>query len=101
MKIGCLGRGMVGEAIYQGLKSLNNSMTYYDPRFSESKMTDILDSDCCIIAVPTLPNEQNECDLTILIKVLDELHLLNYNGIICIKSTITPGTTQKMINKYR
>jgi UDPglucose 6-dehydrogenase len=25
---------------------------------------------------------------------------LNYKGVICIKSTITPGTTQKMIDKY-
>jgi len=38
--------------------------------------------------------------LTILYKVLDELHQLKYHGVICIKSTITPGTTKSMINKY-
>jgi UDPglucose 6-dehydrogenase len=100
MKIGSIGRGMVGEAIYQGLKFLGNNMCYFDPKFTESKMEDILDTDVVFISVPTLPNENNECDLTILIKVLDDLYRLEYKGIICIKSTITPGTTQKMIEKY-
>ena len=100
MRIGSIGRGMVGEAIFQGFISLGNEMTFYDPRFSESKMEDVIGSDIVIIAVPTLPNEKNECDLTILLKVLDDLQNLNYNGVICIKSTITPGTTQKMIEKY-
>ena len=101
MKIGSIGRGMVGEAIYQGLLSLGNDMCYFDPKFPNSKIEDIIDSDVVFIAVPTLPNENNECDLSILINVLDELSKLQYKGIICIKSTITPGTTQKMIDKYQ
>jgi UDPglucose 6-dehydrogenase len=101
MRIGCIGRGMVGEAIYQGLLNLGNVMKYYDPVYAESKMIDIIDTDCVFIAVPTLPNEINECDLTILIQVLDELKIINYSGIICIKSTITPGTTKNMIEKYK
>ena len=100
MKVGSIGRGMVGEAIYQGLKELGNEMYYYDPRFKESKMEDILHTDVVFISVPTLPNEKNECDLTILIDVLDKLQELEYQGVICIKSTITPGTTEKMIEKY-
>lgn len=100
MKVGSIGRGMVGEAIFQGLKDLGNEMSYYDPKFKDSKLEDILDTDAVFIAVPTLPNEKNECDLTILLDVLDKLYNLKYNGIICIKSTITPGTTQKMIEKY-
>jgi UDPglucose 6-dehydrogenase len=100
MKIGSIGRGMVGEAIFQGLKSMGNEMSYSDPRFPESKIEHILDTEVVFISVPTLPNEKNECDLTILIKVLDDLARLQYNGHICIKSTITPGTTQNMIDKY-
>ena len=100
-KIGCIGRGMVGDAIYLALKELGNDMYFYDPKFSNSKMEDILETECCFISVPTLPNEKNECDLTILIRVLDELQYLNYKGVICIKSTITPGTTNSMIEKYK
>lgn len=100
MKIGSIGRGMVGEAIFQALTNLGNTMSYSDPRFPESKIEDILYTDVVFISVPTLPNDKNECDLTILIKVLDDLARLKYNGHICIKSTITPGTTQNMIDKY-
>lgn len=100
MKIGSIGRGMVGDAIFQGLKTLGNDMAYYDPKFMDSKISDIVDTDIVFISVPTLPNEKNDCDLSILVKVLDELQDLKYAGIICIKSTITPGTTQTMIDKY-
>ena len=100
MKIGSIGRGMVGEAIYQGFATLGNEMFFYDPKIIESKMEDILNTDIVFIAVPTIPNEKNECDLSILIDVLDKLSKLAYSGVICIKSTITPGSTQKMIDKY-
>ena len=100
MKIGSIGRGMVGEAIYQGLKTLGNDMYYHDPKFKGSTMSDIINTDIVFISVPTMPNEYNECDLSILYKVLDELCSLKYKGVICIKSTITPGTTKKMIDKY-
>jgi len=100
MKIGSIGRGMVGDAIFQGLLDLGNEMSYFDPKFKDSKIEDILDSDAVFVAVPTIPNDKNECDLRILFSVLDSLATLEYSGVICIKSTITPGTTQKMIDKY-
>lgn len=100
MKIGSIGRGMVGEAIYQGLKTMGHEMSFSDPVFPESKIEDILDTDVVFISVPTLPNEKNECDLSILMKVMDDLESLQYKGHICIKSTITPGTTQCLIDKY-
>jgi UDPglucose 6-dehydrogenase len=100
MKIGLIGRGMVGDAIYRGLEYLKHTVSFYDPKYPESNFSDILDSDCCFIAVPTMPNDKNECDLSILLEVLDQIHRMNYSGIICIKSTITPGTTQKLIDKY-
>lgn len=100
MRIGSIGRGMVGEAIYQALLFLGNQMSFYDPKFKNSKIEDILNTDIVFIAVPTIPNDNNECDLTILNKVLDDLERIDYKGVICIKSTIIPGTTQQMIKKY-
>ena len=100
MKVGLIGRGLVGDAIYRGLHDLGMMVSFYDPKYSESKISDVIDTDCCFIAVPTLPNSRNECDLTIIVSVLDSLKGLNYRGVICIKSTITPGTTQKLIDKY-
>ena len=101
MKIGIIGRGMVGDAIYRGLHNLGNNLSFYDPKYPESKLSDILDTECCFIVVPTLPNEKNECDLSILLKTLNSLQEMKYEGVICIKSTITPGTTQRLIDTYK
>ncbi len=100
MKIGCIGRGMVGNAIYQVFADLSYNMSFFDPVYPESKMEDVLDADCVFISVPTLPDENNNCDLSIVINVLDQLHEFKYPGVICIKSTIIPGSTQKLIEKY-
>jgi len=101
MNIGCIGKGMVGNAIYEALETLGYNMSFYDPRFTESKFEDVLNTDCVFICVPTLPNAKNECDISILIDVLDKLEMYKYGGVICIKSTITPGTTKNMIEKYK
>jgi UDPglucose 6-dehydrogenase len=101
MKIGLIGLGMVGKAIYEGLKlNKNNEMYFYDVKFPESKITDVINTDLVYIAVPTLPDMNNKCDLSILNNVIEQLINLNYNGMICIKSTITPETTINLINKY-
>lgn len=101
MKIGIIGLGMVGKAIYDGLAlNTNNIMSFYDVKFPDSKIEDIIDTDIVYISVPTLPDENNRCNLTILNSVISNLTDLNYAGIICIKSTITPETTINLINKY-
>ena len=101
MKVGIIGKGMVGDALYRGMQSLQYIVSFYDPKYPESKMTDVLNSDCCFIAVPTLPNEKNECDTSILHNVIDSMMKLGYTGVLCIKSTITPGTTQRLIDTYK
>lgn len=101
MRIGIIGLGMVGKAIYDGL-ALNskNIMSFYDVKFKDSKIEDVLETDIIYISVPTLPDENNRCNLSILNTVIQSLIDLNYNGIMCIKSTITPETTINLINKY-
>uniref|UniRef100_A0A6C0EU84 UDP-glucose/GDP-mannose dehydrogenase dimerisation domain-containing protein n=1 Tax=viral metagenome TaxID=1070528 RepID=A0A6C0EU84_9ZZZZ len=100
MNVGIIGKGMVGNAIYEGLKTVGNIVSYYDPKHNESKFTDILNTDCVFICVPTLPDNNNECDISILCDVLEQLNNHKYSGIICIKSTVVPGTTYSMIQKY-
>ena len=101
MRIGIIGLGMVGKAIYDGLAlNQNNILSFYDVKFPDSKIEDVLETDIVYISVPTLPDENNRCNLSILNAVIQNLIDLNYNGIMCIKSTITPETTINLINKY-
>jgi UDPglucose 6-dehydrogenase len=99
MIIGCIGLGMVGKTIYN-VFSESYQTVFYDVKITDSKITDILSSDIVFIAVPTKVNHDNSCDLSILNEIMQQLHDLNYKGIICIKSTITPETTVKYINQY-
>jgi nucleotide sugar dehydrogenase len=98
-KIGFIGLGMVGKAIYDVLSETYETC-FYDIKIKDSKIEDIMDSAIVFIAVPTIPDKNNRCDLSILNQVMDDLHQLNYKGVICIKSTIIPQTTNQYIEKY-
>jgi len=99
MKLGFIGLGMVGKSIHDVLNETYETICY-DIKIADSNIQDVLICDIIFIAVPTLVNHDNTSDLTILNSVMDELHKLNYGGVICIKSTILPETTIGYINKY-
>jgi UDPglucose 6-dehydrogenase len=48
---------------------------------------------------PSLPS--GACDTSIVTDTIKTLTELNYPGIIAIKSTVSPGTTQHLIDQYR
>ena len=99
IKIGFIGIGMVGKAIYDVLSETYDTC-FYDIKIKDSKIEDVLESNIIFIAVPTIPDKNNNCDLSIVNNVIERLLNLNYTGVICIKSTITPETTINYINKY-
>lgn len=99
IKIGFIGLGMVGKAIYDVLNETYETC-FYDVKIEGSKINDVLDSNIVFIAVPTIPDQNNRCDLSILNLVIQQLIDVEYKGAICIKSTITPETTIKYIEKY-
>ena len=99
IKIGFIGLGMVGKALYDVLSETHDTC-FYDIKIKDSKIENVLDSNIIFIAVPTIPDNNNNCDLSILNEVIEQLINLNYKGVICIKSTIVPETTIKYINKY-
>jgi nucleotide sugar dehydrogenase len=98
-KIGFIGLGMVGKAIYDALSEIHETC-FYDIKIPGSNIEDILSSDIVFIAVPTIPDKNNKCDLSILNDVMGKLNVLKYDGVICIKSTITPETTIRYIEEY-
>jgi|TARA_R110002012_G_scaffold305775_4_gene510035 UDPglucose 6-dehydrogenase len=99
MKIGVLGLGVVGNAVYTGFSELGHSMSFYDPA-KDSKFEDVLETEICFICVPTPPNEEGFCDTTIVEESIQNLLNNNYQGIVVIKSTVEPGTTEALSKKY-
>ena len=74
-------------------------MFAHDIRF-DTTIDIVKDTDLCFVCVPTPSKDDLGCDTTVVESVVQELNEMNYEGIIAIKSTITPSTTKKLQVKY-
>jgi nucleotide sugar dehydrogenase len=106
--VGIIGLGYVGRAILESYK-LNNEFkiihtfdTNSNTNPSCSTLIDLVhNSDLIYICVPTpmLPN--GECDTSIVEDVIQNINKISITDkILVIKSTVPPGTTQSLQNKY-
>ena len=100
MKIGIIGKGTVGKAVYEGLEYLGHNMCFFDPAYEGSSLNDVLDTDVVFVSVPTNQAPNGDCDTSIVEKVVDELNAAKYMGLIAIKSTVVPGTSEKLAKQY-
>jgi len=99
MKIGVVGYGVVGSAVGESLKELDHEVFPHDIMM-DTQLADVFDTDLCFLCVPTPRNAKGECDTTIVEEVVANLDSEGYSGIICIKSTVEPGTTRRLVQKY-
>jgi len=100
MKIGVVGIGIVGSAVYEGLRRLNHDMYAHDVKYDGSSIKNVLDTEICFICVPTPSKENGECNVDIVENIVCGLYGYEYKGIAVIKSTVTPGMTERFLNKY-
>ena len=99
-KIGVIGHGIVGSAIAHGFKKLGHDLKVHDIKFNTNIM-DLLETEMCFICVPTPSEKSGRCNTQIVEQVILELNNIEYKGIVIIKSTVEPGTTEAMISKYK
>lgn len=99
MKIGVIGLGVVGQAVHDGLAQIGNSLCHHDIAHPGSSIQNVLDTDIVFVCVPT-DTVDNQCDLSQVITTVEQLYKHTYQGIVAIKSTVLPGTTQSLINQY-
>jgi UDPglucose 6-dehydrogenase len=100
ISVGIIGKGTVGKAVYDGLLYLGHKMSFYDPAYENSFIEDVLNTDCVFVCVPTDSTETGDCDTSIVTKVASELSSLGYTGLVAIKSTVVPGTSEKLASEY-
>jgi UDPglucose 6-dehydrogenase len=100
MNIGIIGVGVVGGAVRYGMEKLGHRVFIYDPIIANSKFEDILNTNICFICVPSPSLENGKCDTSIVEQTIEKLNSLSYKGIAAIKSTVSPGTTQSLKDKY-
>ena len=97
-KIGIIGIGYVGNALFQKCKNFFEILTYdKDESKSNSNMSEI-SKNCKIIflCLPTPMNKDGSCDTSIIESVLFNLNKFKTKHIIVLKSTVLPKTTEKL-----
>ncbi len=91
MKLGIIGVGFVGEALFNGLKE-SVEVKKIDPKLN-TKVKDLVsfEPNIIFICVPTPMNDDQKQDLSILKKVIREIIENNINSMIVLKSTVLPN----------
>tara|TARA_R110000796_G_scaffold195034_1_gene311491 strand:- start:5832 stop:6626 length:795 start_codon:yes stop_codon:yes gene_type:complete len=99
MNIGIVGVGVVGSAIRYGFEKLGHDVKVHDLLLNTS-LSDVFDTEVCYICVPTPSKDDGACDTSIVEEVVSELSSKGYTGTVAVKSTVTPGTTQRLIEQF-
>ena len=106
MIVGIIGMGYVGTALKEGFKNHHKILTY-DLRV-ELSLCDSIDSlvskaELIFLCLPTPMNRDGSCNIDIVENTINTVNQVvkKYNKeiVVVIKSTIPPGTTEKLNNK--
>ena len=105
MNIGIVGQGFVGSAIREGLKNFYKVKTYdIDETKCNSTHEEVCKhSDIIFVCIPTPMRKSGECDTRLLESVVSEIEAkcielrgLKNGPILVLKSTIPPGTSNRV-----
>lgn len=93
-RVGIIGVGFVGSAIHASLRQHHLSPYLYDKYKGVGALPGCLEQDVLFLALPTLfEAELQDYDISALQETCSYLHDHGYKGLVVIKSTVTPGTT--------
>jgi nucleotide sugar dehydrogenase len=102
MKIGIVGQGFVGNAVYQKFKEYYEVLTYdLDETKCNSTFEKVAKCDYVFTCLPTPMNEDGSCNTDIVESVIKQIDEISWTKGIVVKSTIVPGTTQKWNDEYK
>ena len=93
MNIGIIGVGVVGSACKFGFDLVGHQVATHDILFNTT-IDVVIHSEIIFVCVPTPMSDDGETDISIVRSVVSELANLSYSGIVAIKSTVPPGSTE-------
>ncbi|XWV26198.1 putative UDP-glucose 6-dehydrogenase [Tupanvirus soda lake] len=105
MKIGVIGIGTVGGAMYKSLQEkCDNSdvvVIGYDKYKNIGTFEDVLETEMVFLCLPTLySHEISQYDKSAIHQICANLSNNNYKGLVVIKSTVEPTTSQNIADIY-
>lgn len=96
--IGIVGYGYVGKGIHK-LFDDSFDIEIYDIVSHPDKNV-LKNCDLIVVCVPTPMSEDGSCDLSFIYSAAEIIVEENKNALICIKSAVSPGTTDSLNEKY-
>ena len=108
MNIGIIGKGFVGSAVAKGFSpsvGFECNIRIYDrnPLRSTHSIEDVVNkSDYIFLSLPTPSNKDGSISLRLIEKSLEEINNINKNknNILLLRSTITPGSSEKFQQQF-
>lgn len=110
VKIGIVGVGCVGEAVYRSIRvkleeaktgKSTDTVVAYDKYKNIGSFDEILTTDIALLCLPTpYSNEIGAYDLGPINDVCQELSENNYQGLVVVKSTVEPTTCDTLSDTY-
>jgi UDPglucose 6-dehydrogenase len=101
-KIGIVGQGFVGSAVYAGFRNYFNVETYdLNKKSTCDSLEQLVDkSQFIFICLPTPMEKDGKCHIGIVESVISDINTMSTKKILIVKSTIPPGTTEMWNKKY-
>lgn len=101
--VGIVGKGFVGGAMYENFKDVFNVLVWdtdESKRNVDSFQEFVETSDIVFVCVPTPMKDSGECDTSIVESVVTDISTVDRRKYVVIKSTVTPGTTERLSKDF-
>ncbi len=102
--IGIVGKGFVGGAMYENFKDVFRVLVWdvdVNKRLNVESFDDFVNrSDIIFVCVPTPMKEDGACDTHIVASVIDDIAQIDRRKYVVIKSTVPPGTTERLATEF-
>lgn len=98
MRIGIFGYGYVGKGIARMFQDRADFIAVIDPHQLRNDQSRMAEVDIAFVCVPTPRRDDGSCNTSIVREVVAEWS--DKVPLICIKSTVEPGTTEQLIESY-
>lgn len=99
-KVGQVGLGFVGGALHESFKKRGIETLVYDKYLNIGSLEDLKDCEVVFLCLPTPYVAGHGFDLGPILETCKKLTNIGFGNLVAIKSTVEPGVTQKLQDKF-
>jgi nucleotide sugar dehydrogenase len=102
MHIGVVGCGFVGGSLVDCFQEKGHHIHAYDKYKNIGTLEEVIEkSEIIFLCLPTLYDEENKSyDTHAIHETCNALSMVSFRGPVVIKSTVTPGTSDELVERY-